>query len=149
VPADVHEHRVAECRSLPDEATVLHGEVGEVPVEPGLEPSGEPCSDVAREHGGREEHGVRARLLDDRRQRVDPWLRERRRERLVLGDVDGGGTERAGPSGDLPRSRAEDDADRLSESRRLREQAERALLQRALMVLEEDDSLQSSLRSSR
>ena len=60
--------RVAERRALPDQVPVLLDEVGEIPVQARLEPGREPGSDVGREDGGREEHGVEAAVLDDRRE---------------------------------------------------------------------------------
>ena len=53
-------------------------QVGEIPVETGAEPRRETGRDIGGEHGGGEEHGVGAGLLDERGERVDTRLRQRR-----------------------------------------------------------------------
>ena len=118
-PAHLDDHRVAECGTDADELVAFEAQVGEVPVEPGVEPGGEPCGDVGGQHRGREEHVRRAALADDRFERVDARLRQRRRERLVVDDVDrrravgaglGGGVADAAPEHDAGDVAAEREA---------------------------------------
>ena len=76
-PAHVRIDRVAERGTLPDEPAVLAREIDEVPVEARVEARGEPSRHVGGEHRAGEEDGVEALLLDERRESVDPRLRER------------------------------------------------------------------------
>ena len=89
-----------------------------------------------------------ASLAVGRGECVDPRLRERVRERCVLVHVDPGRAVRPGLRGERGRIWAEDDAGRLAERRRLREDAEPALLELAVGVLEVDEEIQSSRLSS-
>ena len=73
---------------LPTSSPSASDEVGQIPVEAGVEPRREAGGDVGGEDGGREENRVGTGLLDERRERVDARLRKRRRERLVLAGVD-------------------------------------------------------------
>ncbi len=100
VPADVDDDRVAERRPLADELAVRDGQVGEVPVQAGVEACGETRRDVRGEHGRAEEHCVGARLLDERRERVHPRLRKRRGQLGRFARVDLRGAERACACGD-------------------------------------------------
>ena len=143
-PADVHEHGVAERRPLADELAVAKLEIGEIPVQPRVEARREPGRDVRGEHGRAEEHGVRALALDERRERVHARLRERGRERRVLAREDLRGAERTGLRGDGGRVLPEHDAGRLAERRRLPEHAEPALLELAVVVLEEDEEVHAA-----
>ena len=70
---------------------------------------------------------------------------QRRRELGSVDDVDGRGAERAGRGCDLADLVADDDAgDVAAEGERLRQHAQRALLDRAVVVLEEDERAHSS-----
>ena len=86
-PADVDQDRVTQRLTLADELVATELDVGEIPVEARLEPCREPCGDVRRKNGGREEDGIRSGLLDERFERVDAWLRERGCEGFVLAGV--------------------------------------------------------------
>ncbi len=96
LPADVDEHGVLEGGALADERAVARLEVDEVPVEARVEPCGEAGSDVGGEDGVREEHRVVAAVLHDLRDDVDARLRQRRLERVAVGDVHGCGAVAAG-----------------------------------------------------
>ena len=136
LPADVDHDRVAERGTLPDEAAVLLDEVDEVPVQPGVQPRREAGGDVGREHGRGEQHGVVAALFDHFREDVDARLRERRLEDRVVGDPDLRGA--GGLRGEIAHARAGDHPGRLTERGRLGQDAERAFLELAVVVLEED-----------
>ena len=143
-PPDVDEHGVAERRPLADELVALEDEIGQVPVQPRVQARGQPGRDVCGENRRGEEDRIRAARLHERRERVHPRLRKRRLERAVLADVDLGRAERAGPRGGLRGAGTEDDPGRLAERGRLGENAEAALLELAVVVLEEDEELHSS-----
>ena len=121
-------------------------EVGELPVEPGVEPRREPGGDVGGEDRLREEDRLDSVLVDELRDRVDARLRQRRREPLVVGDVDRRGAVLRRPvrraSDD---ARADDDARDVAraELRGLREHGERALLELVAVMLEEDEDAHS------
>ena len=97
----------------------------------------------------REEDVLDPVVANDLRERVDARLRERRLERGVVGDVDLGGAVPACLLRKRGDARAEDRGVRLAELRRLAEHAEAALLQLALVVLEEDQRAHSSRFSCR
>src|SRR5581483_2075517 len=148
LPADLHVDAVAEGRPSADEAAVALGDVDEVPVEPGVEPRGQPGRHVGGEHGGREEHVVEGLGANEPGEHVHPRLRQRRLQARIIRDEDASGA--GGLRGRaLDRGAADDARDLAAELRRLREHAERALRQLVAVVLEEDERLHSSRRSCR
>ena len=117
-------------------------EVDEVPVEPRAEPQRKAGGDVGGENRLREQHRVEALVADERREHVDPRLRERRGEALVVGGEDHRAAEAARSRGRFLHARADDDpAGLAAEPRGPREHAERRLRDRAVVVLEEDERL--------
>ena len=151
-PADVGVDGVLQRRALADELAVLELDVDEIPVEPGVEARREPGGDVGREDGVGEEDGVVAAVLDDLREHVDARLRQRLLDLAVLADPDLRGAELPGLGRERLRALAGDHGRdvAVAERRRLREHAERALLQLVAVVLEEDERRhQTSLFSAR
>src|SRR6266516_664107 len=148
-PPHVDENRVAERGPLAHELVTLQDEICEVPVKTRFEARRETCGDIRCEHGRAEGNCVRARLPDERRERVDPGLRKRGCERFVLRHVHGRRSVSACAACDLASLRAENDSRRLAERGRLREHAQAALLELSVVVLEEDEKFQISLLSSR
>ena len=125
---------------MPTSCAALDPEVGDVPVQPCLEPRGEPGGDVGREHRCGEEHVLGAGGGDDGLERVDARLRQRSGERGVVDDVDGRGAECAGGGRDVRDAVPDDDAgDVIAQRQSACEHAERALLDRAVVMLEEDE----------
>ena len=113
--------------------------------------------DVGGEHGGAEQDGGVAAVLHDARDRVDGGLWQAGGERLVIGQPD---ARRAipserGRSGVVEAGAADDGidlhAERRAEPRSLREQAERAGGEDAVVLLCEDEHVthQISFRSAR
>ncbi len=141
-------HGVAERRPLADELAVRDRQIGEIPVQPRVEARRETGRDVGGENRGAEEHRVGAGLLDERRERVDSRLRERRRELRRLARVNLGRTERTRAGRDCGRALAEHDAHGVTERRGLREHPEPALLERAAVVLEEHEERHRSFLST-
>ena len=137
---DLRDDGVLQRRPLAHERSVSQLEVDEVPVEPGAEPRRQAGGHVGREHGRAEEDGVEALVPDEPGEHVHPRLRERSGERGVVGGVDLRGAEPPGLGGELPDAGAgHDRGDVAAELRRLRQHAERALDELALVVLEEDE----------
>ncbi len=149
LPAHVDEHGVAERRAPADELAVLERKVGQVPVEPGVEPRGQRTGDVTREHGCAEENCLGSGLLHGCGHGVHARLRQRRGERVVFADVHGRSAERARLRRRVARAGSEHDADCLAERGGLRQDSETALLELAVVVLEKDETLHSNLFSSR
>ena len=100
-----------------------------------------PGRDVGGEDRLGEEHGLDSLLPDELRDRVDARLRERRLELRVVGDVDRRGAVRGRLVGETVEARADDHARDVARAQRrcLRENRERALLELAAVVLEEDE----------
>jgi len=100
-----------------------------------------PGGDVGGEDGVGEEDGVVAALLDHLREDVDARLRQRLRDLGVLADPDLRRAELPGLGGErLGSLPCDDGCDvAVAERGRLREDAERALLQFVPVVLEEDE----------
>ena len=117
-------------------------------IAPGVQARREPGRDIRRENGRGEEDRIHAGLLDGGGKGVHARLRERRCEGLVFARIGFGGAEGTGAPSQLPSTRAEDDAGRLPERCRLRENAERTLLELAVMVLEEDEDHTSRLSTT-
>ena len=144
--------RRAPCRRAPDACRRARRPRVTRSVRSQLSPASSraarPDATSAASTDAREENGVRARLLDERRERVDARLRKRRRELWRLARVDLRRAERAGAGRELGRALAEHDARRLAERRRLREHAEPALLELAAVVLEEHERLHRSFLST-
>ena len=148
LPTDVRDDGVAQRRPRTDELAVLHGQIREVPVEPCIEPRGESGRDVCRQHRRGEQHGVRVHLLDECRESVDPRLRQWGRQLRRLARVHLRRTECAGARGDGRGALAEHDAESVAQRRGLAEHAQAALLERAVVVLEEDERLHRSFLST-
>ena len=139
-PADVDEHRVAERGAHPDELAALEPEVGEIPVEAGLESRSEARRHVGREHGGGEEDVLDARLPHHGLECVDPRLGKRLGQRIVLHHVHGRGAERARLAGTVTNAAPEHDpGDVPTERGRFREDAEAALREVPVVGLEIDE----------
>ena len=122
-PADLGNHSVAERRPRADELSVLQRQVREVPVQAGIEASREAGRHVRGQHGRCEQHRVRARLLDERGQRVDTRLRQGRRELRRLTRVHLRCTERARAGRDARGILAEHHSGGIAKRRRLPEHA--------------------------
>ena len=148
LPADLDVDRVAEGRPRPDERAVPLLEVDEVPVQAGVEPGGEAGRDIGRRARTRRRAPCRSRLPSTTCSSTS-----------TRGC--GRGASRAGSSATqtlpapwaLPASArdpgARDHAVGVAERRRLGQHAERALLDLAVVVLEEDEGRHAQdLRSS-
>src|SRR5262249_36420903 len=146
---------VAERGPFADELVAVQREVSQVPVQAGVEARREPGRDVRGEHRRGEEHGVRARALDERRKRVDAWLRKRRgplrrlpHRRPPRAPLRPRSAVRPGAAPGRPPPAAEPHAPRPPERRGLREAPEPAVLERTTVVLEEDERLHMSFLST-
>ena len=138
--ADVDVDGVLQRGPLAHQLAVAQLEVDEVPVEPRAQAGGEAGGDVGRQHGRAEEDGVEALPLHEPGEHVDTRLRERRGERRVVGGVGPRGAVAAGLRGELRDPGAGHDRGHVpAELRCLREDAERALDELALVVFEEDE----------
>ena len=137
-----HTTESASAGCVPTRPPSPAAHVGELPVEPGVEPRGETRGDVAAEDRLGEEDVVEAALLDDLRDHVHARLRQRRVEARVVGHVDRLRPVRARPGREALDAAADDHAGDVAAQRgRLRQHAERRLEQLALVVLEEDERL--------
>jgi hypothetical protein len=144
----VPERTSASRGPLGDEGVAVGDEIGDVPVEPRLEPRCQAGRDVRGEHGGGEEDVVGAGAVDDGGERVDARLRQRGGERGVVDDVDRGRAVPARGLGEVADTGAEDDAGSLAQRGRLGEHAERAPGQLPVRMLEEDEALHQTSRFS-
>ena len=137
-PADVDIHGVGELRRL----ARLTVEVDEPPVEPGIEPRSETRGHIGGQHRLREQHSVEALVAHELREHVDARLRQRRRHALVVGDPHRPRAVRAGALRERAHTGADEHAaDVAADLRRLRKYTERALRNRAFMMLEKDQRL--------
>ena len=139
-PGHVDVDGVLQRGPLAHQLAVAQLEVDEVPVEPRAQAGGEAGGDVGRQHGRAEEDGVEALPLHEPGEHVDARLRERRGERRIVGGVGPRGAVAAGLRGELRDPGAGHDRGHVpAELRCLREDAERALDELALVVFEEDE----------
>src|SRR4051794_19659000 len=147
-PPDVDVDGVLQRRALAGEVA---REVDEIPVEAGVEACGEAGRDIGGEHRVREQDGFVAVLLHDLREHVDARLRECLLELFCLGDENLPGAELARFARERLRVLADDDGGDVcvAEGGRLREDAERALLELVAVLLEEDEDARTRRFSTR
>src|SRR5918995_59726 len=151
LPADVDDDRVAESRLLADELAPVTRDVGQLPVEPCVQTRRQGGGDVGRQDRLAEEDRVDLLVGDELGDRVDARLRQRRFQPRIVRDVARGRTVLPRLLGQPVEAGADDHArDVAVEARSLREDRQRALLQLAVVMLEEDEGAdQSSLFSAR
>ena len=78
---------------MPDHVPAVGLDIDQIPVEPGVEAGRQAGGDVGGEHRVGKKHGVVAPGPHHIGQDIDPRLRERRVERVVIGHVHLGGAE--------------------------------------------------------
>ena len=140
-PADVDQDRVTERGAFADELLALDRRSVRSQLSPASSRAARPAAISAASTEAAKRTASGARLLDERGERIHPRLGQRRREFLILGHAHlvapvGTGTLRVGAPRERRRSPRRE--------RRLRENAEPALLELAAVVLEKDEQQQIS-----
>jgi len=149
-PADIHQHGVAQRRTLADECAAFDAKVGEVPVEAGVEPSRQRTGNVAGQHRGTEEHVAKAVAVHQTRDDIHARLGQGSLKARVIGDEDPRGTVAGRLGGEASDTGADDDRGGIRVQRRgLTEDAQGRLLDTRTVVFEEDECAHTSFLSTR